>query len=156
MLLTSCGSPHYASPQIIKGIQYNGSESDIWSCGIILFALLTGNLPFDDENIRKLLSKVKSGVFIIPSYVNPQAQSLIRQMLTVEAQFRISMPEVMQHPWFTSQTPKFNQESQDMMDLDSSDPIFDIDMSLVEQLNTLGYDIGETLESLSSAGYFFY
>lgn len=58
MLETSCGSPHYASPEVIKGIKYDGKLSDIWSCGIILYALVTGNLPFDDENIRKLLNKV--------------------------------------------------------------------------------------------------
>jgi serine/threonine protein kinase len=58
MLETSCGSPHYASPEIIKGVKYDGAAADIWSCGVILYALLTGNLPFDDENIRRLLSKV--------------------------------------------------------------------------------------------------
>jgi serine/threonine protein kinase len=65
MLETSCGSPHYASPEIIKGIKYNGPGADVWSCGVILYALLTGNLPFDDENIRKLLTKVKAGMYFI-------------------------------------------------------------------------------------------
>lgn len=55
MLETSCGSPHYASPEIIRGVKYDGAKADIWSTGIILYALLTGNLPFDDENIRRLL-----------------------------------------------------------------------------------------------------
>ena len=58
LLETSCGSPHYACPEIIKGIRYDGPPADIWSCGVILYALVTGNLPFDDENIRKLLNKV--------------------------------------------------------------------------------------------------
>ncbi|KAI8138547.1 kinase-like domain-containing protein [Fennellomyces sp. T-0311] len=59
LLETSCGSPHYASPEIVTGIPYNGSASDIWSCGIILYALLCGHLPFDDDNIRELLNKMK-------------------------------------------------------------------------------------------------
>ncbi|KAJ2997311.1 hypothetical protein HDV02_005649 [Globomyces sp. JEL0801] len=58
MLETSCGSPHYASPEIIRGDKYNGPTSDVWSCGIILYALVTGNLPFDDNNIRRLLNKL--------------------------------------------------------------------------------------------------
>ncbi|KAI8377947.1 kinase-like domain-containing protein [Radiomyces spectabilis] len=59
LLRTSCGSPHYASPEIISGTPYNGATSDIWSCGIILFALLSGHLPFDDDNIAYLLNKIK-------------------------------------------------------------------------------------------------
>ncbi|KAI9263577.1 kinase-like domain-containing protein [Helicostylum pulchrum] len=59
LLETSCGSPHYASPEIVNGIPYDGSASDIWSCGIILYALLSGHLPFDDDNIRQLLNKMK-------------------------------------------------------------------------------------------------
>ncbi|KAK3819838.1 MAG: SNF1 related protein kinase [Benniella sp.] len=62
LLETSCGSPHYASPEVVTGLKYDGSSSDIWSCGIILYALLAGHLPFDDENIRQLLSKVKAQI----------------------------------------------------------------------------------------------
>ena len=58
LMETSCGSPHYASPEIIRGDKYDGPTSDVWSCGVILYALLTGNLPFADDNIRKLLAKV--------------------------------------------------------------------------------------------------
>lgn len=100
MLETSCGSPHYASPEIIKGIKYNGPSADVWSCGIILFALVTGNLPFDDENIRRLLNKVKTGIYTIPDYVSPSARDLITKMLVVEPDLRYTMRQVMDHPWF--------------------------------------------------------
>ncbi|KAJ3090583.1 hypothetical protein HK102_003289 [Quaeritorhiza haematococci] len=108
MLETSCGSPHYASPEIIKGIKYDGHLADIWSCGVILYALLTGNLPFDDENIRRLLSKVKSGMYYIPDHVSPPAKDLIKRMLVVDPAKRITMKEIMTHCWFTSQSPKNN------------------------------------------------
>ena len=58
LLQTSCGSPHYAAPEIVRGLKYDGAPADIWSCGVILFALLTGSLPFDDPNIKKLLQRV--------------------------------------------------------------------------------------------------
>lgn len=88
-LETSCGSPHYASPEIVHGHKYSGTATDIWSCGVILFALLTGRLPFDDKNVRALLSKVKAGRYDIPAWVDPQAQDLISRMLTVDASRRI-------------------------------------------------------------------
>jgi len=106
MLETSCGSPHYASPEIIKGIKYDGTAADVWSCGIILYALLTGNLPFDDENIRRLLSKVKTGVYYMPEYLSSDAKNLISRMLVVDPVKRIKMSEIMKHPWFVSIPPK--------------------------------------------------
>ncbi|KAI0261651.1 kinase-like domain-containing protein [Gloeopeniophorella convolvens] len=104
-LETSCGSPHYASPEIVHGYKYSGTATDIWSCGVILFALLTGRLPFDDKNVRTLLSKVKSGKYDMPAFVDPQAKDLISRMLTVDSAQRISIPDILAHPWFTQDTP---------------------------------------------------
>ncbi|KAF5102563.1 hypothetical protein D0Z00_000273 [Geotrichum galactomycetum] len=97
MLETSCGSPHYASPEIVGGKSYHGAPSDIWSCGIILFALLTGHLPFDDDNIRKLLYKVQEGKFHMPPQLSPQAKDLIWKMLKVKPEDRITMPDILKH-----------------------------------------------------------
>ena len=72
-------------------MKYDGSSSDIWSCGIILYALLTGHLPFDDENIRQLLSKVKAGKFYMPADISPGARDLISRMLTVNPRRRITV-----------------------------------------------------------------
>lgn len=98
MLQTSCGSPHYASPEIVAGKTYHGGPSDIWSCGIILFALLTGHLPFDDENIRELLRKVKSGVFTMPAELSGEAKDLLWRMLEINPLKRIKMDEILAHP----------------------------------------------------------
>ncbi|KAF5916921.1 hypothetical protein HPG69_013841 [Diceros bicornis minor] len=91
LLETSCGSPHYACPEVIKGEKYDGRRADMWSCGVILFALLVGALPFDDDNLRQLLEKVKRGVFHMPHFIPPDCQSLLRGMIEVEPEKRLSV-----------------------------------------------------------------
>lgn len=98
MLQTSCGSPHYASPEIVAGKNYHGGPSDIWSCGIILFALLTGSLPFDDENVHVVLNKVKKGFFKMPSALSAEAKDLLWCMLEVDPLKRIKMDDILRHP----------------------------------------------------------
>ena len=93
-LETSCGSPHYASPEIVHGLKYEGTATDIWSCGVILFALLTGRLPFDDKNVRSLLSKVKTGKYEMPAWVDPQAKDLVSRMLVVDVARRITVSSI--------------------------------------------------------------
>lgn len=90
-LETFCGSPHYASPEIVNGLKYKGSASDIWSCGVILFALLAGRLPFDDKNLDTLLSKVKAGKYTVPDYFDPEAKDLLTRMLAVDVNSRITV-----------------------------------------------------------------
>lgn len=97
LLETSCGSPHYAAPEIVSGLKYHGAASDVWSCGVILFALLTGRLPFDDENIRNLLLKVQAGNFEMADELSVEAQDLIWRMLTVDPIHRLTTAEVLNH-----------------------------------------------------------
>ncbi|KAJ6627789.1 hypothetical protein B0H10DRAFT_1991897 [Mycena sp. CBHHK59/15] len=101
-LETSCGSPHYASPEIVNGERYQGNATDIWSCGVILYALLTGRLPFDDKNVKILLSKVKSGKYEMPTWIDPLAMDLLSRMLVVDVSRRITIPEILSHPWLLS------------------------------------------------------
>eukprot|EP00698_Gefionella_okellyi_P020313 TRINITY_DN635_c0_g1_i10.p1 TRINITY_DN635_c0_g1~~TRINITY_DN635_c0_g1_i10.p1 ORF type:complete len:608 (+),score=81.67 TRINITY_DN635_c0_g1_i10:59-1882(+) len=97
---TSCGSPHYAAPEVIRGERYEGKQADVWSAGVILYALLTGRLPFDDDNIAKLLHKVKLGVFDMPSFINSDAQHLIFRMLTLDPERRITIGDIRKHRFF--------------------------------------------------------
>lgn len=90
-LETSCGSPHYASPEIVNGHKYTGTATDIWSCGVILYALLTGRLPFDDKNVRILLGKVKLGKYDMPTHIDPMAKDLLTRMLVVDVKQRITV-----------------------------------------------------------------
>ena len=102
LLETSCGSPHYAAPEIVSGIPYKGFASDIWSCGVILFALLTGRLPFDEDdgNIRNLLLKVQSGRFEMPGRdeISDDARDLIARILVVDPERRIKARDILRHP----------------------------------------------------------
>lgn len=72
-------------------MSYHGAASDIWSCGVILFALLTGRLPFDDENIRVLLREVRNGRFSMPADLPADAKDLITRMLVVDPERRVSV-----------------------------------------------------------------
>ncbi|KAJ0060131.1 hypothetical protein NL108_003979, partial [Boleophthalmus pectinirostris] len=100
LLETSCGSPHYACPEVIRGEKYDGRRADVWSCGVILFALLVGALPFDHDNLRQLLEKVKSGVFHMPHFIPPDCQSLLKGMIEVNPEKRLTLECIQKHPWY--------------------------------------------------------
>ncbi|QCE12613.1 5'-AMP-activated protein kinase [Vigna unguiculata] len=98
-LNTSGGSSNYGAPEVMCRKLYIGPEVDVWSCGVVLYFILCGILPFDDENIPNLFTKIKGGVFTLPSYLSPEARDLISKMLNVEPIKRITVSEIQQHPW---------------------------------------------------------
>lgn len=99
LLDTFCGSPFYAAPEMILGKKYEGPEVDMWSLGVILFALLCGHLPFDDENMKELYKKISSGLYSCPDYLMPNARHLIGRLITVNPKERATLQEVLEHPW---------------------------------------------------------
>jgi len=99
-------SPHLSRPSL-AGKLYAGPEVDVWSCGVILYALLCGSLPFDDENIPNLFKKIKGGIYTLPTHLSPGARDLIPRMLLVDPLKRITIPEIRQHPWFTFSLPRY-------------------------------------------------
>ncbi|XP_056620056.1 5'-AMP-activated protein kinase catalytic subunit alpha-2 [Triplophysa dalaica] len=99
-LRTSCGSPNYAAPEVISGRLYAGPEVDIWSCGVILYALLCGTLPFDDEHVPTLFKKIRGGVFYMPEYLNRSVANLLMLMLQVDPLKRATIKDIREHEWF--------------------------------------------------------
>ncbi|XP_075345039.1 5'-AMP-activated protein kinase catalytic subunit alpha-1 [Mycteria americana] len=93
-LRTSCGSPNYAAPEVISGRLYAGPEVDIWSSGVILYALLCGTLPFDDDHVPTLFKKICDGIFYTPQYLNPSVISLLKHMLQVDPMKRATIGNI--------------------------------------------------------------
>lgn len=90
-LKTACGSPCYAAPEMIAGKKYNGVSVDLWSCGVILFALLAGYLPFEDPNTSNLYKKILSADFQVPNFISPEATDMISRILTTDPEKRITI-----------------------------------------------------------------
>lgn len=100
LLHTTCGSPNYIAPEVLQNRGYDGSLSDIWSCGVILYVMLVGHLPFDDRNIVVLYQKIFKGDTQIPEWLSPGARNLLRRILEPDPAERIAMAEIKAHPWF--------------------------------------------------------
>ncbi|KAG2221230.1 hypothetical protein INT45_013941 [Circinella minor] len=106
-LRTSCGSPNYAAPEVISGRLYAGPEVDVWSCGVILYVMLCGRLPFDDEYIPTLFKKINGGIYTMPSFLSPETKYLLTSMLVVDPLKRITIQEIRQNPWFNKNLPEY-------------------------------------------------
>ncbi|CAG9334011.1 unnamed protein product [Blepharisma stoltei] len=100
-LKTACGSPCYAAPEMIDGKDYNGLKADIWSCGVILYAMLAGYLPFEDPDTGKLYKKILKGKYEIPDWISKDARDLLGKILSTEPNKRITVEKIKSHPWFS-------------------------------------------------------
>ena len=100
LLRTPCGSPCYASPEMVLGKKYNGFQIDIWATDIILYAMLCGYLPFEENDNQKLFKKISECKFNIPFYITKDAKDLINKILVKETSKRISIDEIKKHPFY--------------------------------------------------------
>ncbi|RNF05832.1 SNF1-related protein kinase [Trypanosoma rangeli] len=96
---TSCGTPNYASPEVVSGKPYAGPETDVWSCGVVLYTMVVGCLPFDDCNVGNLFKKIQTANYTIPGTLSEEVTDLLKRMLVVNPLERATMEQVMRHPW---------------------------------------------------------
>ncbi|KDR79104.1 hypothetical protein GALMADRAFT_242968 [Galerina marginata CBS 339.88] len=108
---TFCGTTGYASPEMLQGQKYQGPEVDVWSLGIILYCLLTGTLPFDDDDEDAMRAKIILGDFEDPLWLSIESRDLIKSVLTKDVTKRITIPQILSHAWFTARKLTYEPES---------------------------------------------
>ncbi|KAL6146306.1 hypothetical protein ACLB2K_056987 [Fragaria x ananassa] len=101
LLHTLCGTPAYVAPEILAKKGYDGAKVDIWSCGIILFVLNAGYLPFNDPNLMVMYRKIYKGEFRFPRWTSPGLRRLISRLLDTNVETRITVDEIIKDPWFS-------------------------------------------------------
>ncbi|XP_020599628.1 CBL-interacting protein kinase 19-like [Phalaenopsis equestris] len=97
---TFCGTPAYVAPEVLTRKGYQGASVDVWSCGIILFVLMAGYLPFHDQNIMAMYRKIYKGEFRCPKWFSTDLSNLLFRLLDTNPQSRITIPEIMENVWF--------------------------------------------------------
>ena len=147
LLSTPCGTPSYAPPEMLKGKKYKGIFSDIWSCGIILYTMLVGNLPCSESKEELVYQNIITHNFYYPENLSDDAIDLIEHLLKINPEERYNFDEIKAHPWFNILTPKLRPGI-----------IFGvhkipIDPKILEKVKEMGYDEKKVEESVSKSKY---
>ena len=99
LIQEQCGTPAYLAPEIILDKGYEGFFVDVWSLGVLLYAMLTGTVPFKAPNLEELHALILKGSFTFPSHVSQLAQSILRSMIKLEPKDRLTIPQILSHEW---------------------------------------------------------
>ncbi|KAK4265453.1 hypothetical protein QN277_026505 [Acacia crassicarpa] len=127
VLTTACGSPSYVAPELLWNKGYDGAAADVWSCGVILFELLAGRLPFDDHNLMNLYKKICRAEYMCPPWFTASQRKLIAKILEPRVTKRISMPEIVEDEWFqTDYVPACESECDQNNHIDDVNAAFDL------------------------------
>ncbi|KAG7942587.1 hypothetical protein I3843_16G111000 [Carya illinoinensis] len=154
LLHTTCGTPAYVAPEVIGKKGYDGAKTDIWSCGVILYVLLAGFLPFQDDNIIALYKKIYRGDFKCPPWFSSEARRLITKLLDPNPSSRITISKIMDSSWFKKSVPNSVRSSNKKADqLEFDDAVFEKSCIQPETLNAFhiislssGFDLSPLFE----------
>lgn len=144
LLKTACGSPCYAAPEMIAGKKYVASKVDVWSTGVILFAVVCGYLPFEDPNTSKLYKKIMAGSYELPNFISSEAKDLIKCILNTDPDKRYTIEDIKKHSWFNMVKCEVSSGI-----LVGYDPI-PIDSNILSQLNSFDIDIDNARRYIES------
>ncbi|KAI2791219.1 Protein kinase kin1 [Penicillium oxalicum] len=136
LLKTFCGSLYFAAPELLQARQYTGPEVDVWSFGIVLYVLVCGKVPFDDQSMPQLHAKIKKGVVEYPPGLTAECRHIISRMLVTDPKQRASLAEIINHPWMNKgfSAPPENY-------LPAREPLqLPLDQEVIERMT--GFDFG--------------
>ncbi|CAN6681406.1 unnamed protein product [Malus baccata var. baccata] len=150
LLHTTCGTPAYVAPEVIGKKGYDGAKADLWSCGVILYVLLAGFLPFQDDNLVAMYRKIYRGDFKCPPWFSSEARRLVTKLLDPNPSTRITISKVMDSSWFKKSVPKIVRTKQEQ---EFDEPSEKIQSKQTETLNAFhiislseGFDLSPLFE----------
>lgn len=142
-LKTPCGSPCYAAPEMILGMNYKGQNIDIWSLGITLYAMVCGYLPFEDKNNDKLYKKILDCRLEFPNYLSDSVKDMIKRLLTVNPKKRISIEEIKQHSFFKLSMNMINKNILGLY-------LKKVDNYILERMGEIGFNKNQVIKEVES------
>ncbi|GKU87365.1 hypothetical protein SLEP1_g1773 [Rubroshorea leprosula] len=168
LLHTQCGTPAYVAPEVLRKKGYDGSKADIWSCGVILYVLLAGFLPFQDENLMNMYRKIFKAEFEYPPWFSTESKRLVSKLLVANPEKRITIPAIMRVPWFRKgftrpvklsiqePVPENTEDNGDSVSKThkSSSPKFFNAFEFISSMSS-GFDLSSLFESKRKSGSMF-
>ncbi|XP_076943507.1 CBL-interacting serine/threonine-protein kinase 4-like [Bidens hawaiensis] len=147
LLHTACGTPAFTAPEIVRGKGYDGAKADAWSCGVILFNLLSGYLPFDDSNLPNMYRKIYSRKIVFPEWITKQPRVIIKKLLDPNPKTRMSIEKLMDLAWF-----KKSLKPDPMVDLHMDKFKYEVNYEMKNSMNA--FDIISMSSGLNLSGIF--
>ncbi|KAF9587717.1 hypothetical protein IFM89_004694 [Coptis chinensis] len=151
---TFCGTPAYVSPEVLGRRGYDAAKVDIWSCGVILFVLMAGYLPFYDQNIITMYKKIFKGEFRSPSWFTPQLNRLLTRLLDINPSTRITILQIMENRWFKKgfKNMKFYIEDDRVCSIEDEDNNVDVDTQSETSVSESESESSEPLKRVGVPG----
>lgn len=146
ILHTTCGTPNYVAPEVLADKGYDGKKADAWSIGVILYVLLAGFLPFDENTIQKLFAKIQAADFTYPAWFSPEVRAFLDEILVTDPVARTSVADMKNKPWITS--GGVEAPSAATVNPTSGEPT----QEMLEAIGEIALDEGNSTNGTQSAG----